>query len=363
LVWSIEPWPTGFVLLSGPVGISVAAFAALAIGGAALVAHNATTNESVTQLSQRFATQKSAVQDLQSTYLPLLTRYDELKAKSTLTATEQEEVRKIIEKVGAQIPTAITQFDAYGKAMDISTEAGRNFIQQQVLINEQLNKDQLTTQRARYKELTTGIRETEAALAQLVRQQKISGDDYGALTKRPDFNAQDQQNYQASLKQTGEQVQALQSKLLNLKNTRVGVGGLIDQLKGIPPIVDQSGEAVGRLGDKLAGLAGLKVGGGISDAMRDALAKLRQELALNDNMSRALGLGYDYVGGRAKVLEGGIKSLISVGFSPLGSTVQGIKNDMNGLAVAVDQLAPRIAVGLEKLGATPEFKLKLPEID
>jgi hypothetical protein len=105
------------------------------------------------------------------------------------------------------------------------------------------------------------------------------------------------------------------------------------------------------------------VGGGISDAIRDALAKLRQELALNDNMSRALGLGYDYVGGRAKVLEGGIKSLISVGFSPLGSTVQGIKNDMNGLAVAVDQLAPRIAVGLEKLGATPEFKLKLPEID
>jgi chromosome segregation ATPase len=175
------------------------------------------------------------VQDLQSTYLPLLTRYDELKAKSTLTATKQEEVRKIIEKVGAQIPTAITQFDAYGKAMDISTEAGHNFIQQQVLINEQLNKDQLTTQRARYKELTTGIRETEAALAQLVRQQKISGDDYGALTKRPDFNAQDQQNYQASLKQTGEQVQALQSKLLNLKNTRVGVGGLIDQLKDIPP--------------------------------------------------------------------------------------------------------------------------------
>ncbi len=41
------------------------------------------------------------------------------------------------------------------------------------------------------------------------------------------------------------------------------------------------------------------------------MAKLRAELALNDNMSRALGLGYDYVGERGKILEGGLKSLIS----------------------------------------------------
>jgi TP901 family phage tail tape measure protein len=353
----------GFLLLSGPVGIAVAAFTALAVGGAALVAYNAKTTESVTQLSQRFAGQKSAVQELQTTYTPLLARYDELKAKSNLTAAEQEELRKIIEKVGAQIPTAITQFDAYGKAMDISTEAGRSFIKQQVLINEQLNKDQLTTQRAKYRELTTGIQETQAALALLVSQQKVSGQDYNALSKRPDFSTQDQQNYQVYLQKTGAEVTSLQEKLLNLKNTRVGVGGLIDQLKGIPPVVQQSGEEVGHLNDKLSGLSGLNVVSEASKKMSDALAKLRGELALNDNMSRALGLGYDYVGERSKILEGGVKSLVSSGFSPLGSTVQGIIKDMRGMAEAVDQLTPRVLKGTEDIGKVPEFKLDVPKLE
>ncbi len=102
---------------------------------------------------------------------------------------------------------------------------------------------------------------------------------------------------------------------------------------------------------------------GTGKKAQSALQKLQQELANNDNLSRALGASYDYVGERTKILQSGLKSLVSAGFSPLGSTVQGIKQQFDSLAVAVDQLGPRVAKGLEKINEVPEFKLQLPDLD
>lgn len=120
-----------------------------------------------------------------------------------------------------------------------------------------------------------------------------------------------------------------------------------------------------------ASVAGALLGGNIegsveavatlTDAQRDALAKLRAELRQNENLSRALGLSYDYVGERIKILTGGVGDLVKVGFAPLGRTVQGFRSELAGLATAVDQLAPRVEAGVAKLFKTPDFKLKLPE--
>lgn len=59
-----------------------------------------------------------------------------------------------------------------------------------------------------------------------------------------------------------------------------------------------------------------------SDEARKALEKFRESLALNDNLSRALGSSYDYLGGRQSALQSGIKNLIDAGWNPASKTVQ-----------------------------------------
>lgn len=83
------------------------------------------------ELESTWYAQRDAVNDLESSLTPLLDRYDELATQTELTKDEQEELDSIILKVSDDVPKAITAFDEYGKAMDISTDAARGLIQQQ----------------------------------------------------------------------------------------------------------------------------------------------------------------------------------------------------------------------------------------
>lgn len=51
---------------------------------------------------------------------PLVSRYDELKAKTNLNKKEQGELTKIINKLSREIPGVVTGFDEYGNALDIN---------------------------------------------------------------------------------------------------------------------------------------------------------------------------------------------------------------------------------------------------
>ncbi len=82
-------------------------------------------------LSDEFFEMEKATDNLESSMSPLLDRYDDLTEKTELTTEEQAELDDIILKVAKDIPTAISAFDDYGKAMGISTEAAREFIEQQ----------------------------------------------------------------------------------------------------------------------------------------------------------------------------------------------------------------------------------------
>lgn len=104
---------------------------------------------------------------------------------------------------------------------------------------------------------------------------------------------------------------------------------------------------------------------GLTEEQSKALAKLRAELLNNENASRALGPGYDFVGTKAKILEGGVKSLTDVGFAPQGRTVQGLLAQMRGLATAYDQLAPKLAQGVAAPKVeqrTQAFDVDLPQL-
>jgi tape measure domain-containing protein len=291
----------GFALLTGPVGIAVAALVALTAVGVGVAATSRSATDS-------FRDQQAVVRNLTDAVNPLLARYEELKGKSTLTKAEQEELRSVIEKIGTQIPTAITAFDQYGKALDINSDAVRANLQLQQEILSIKNKGALAEQRAEYKRLTDEINRGNAALRQR--------DADGSLSKDVTSLVKVGQEYEAitrTVKLTGAEIAELQAKLGNDQAARRGVGGLIDELKGIKPAIDAANASTVKAPIDEAALK-------LAKDMAKALADVEKSLRTVDNESRALGDQYDYLGSRQSALESGIKRLLDAGYTP-GSAI------------------------------------------
>ena len=64
---------------------------------------------------------KKAFEEIALSAIPLLEKYDSLKKKTNLAVEEQWELDRVIREISRILPTSITQFDDYGKAIDIST--------------------------------------------------------------------------------------------------------------------------------------------------------------------------------------------------------------------------------------------------
>lgn len=81
--------------------------------------------------NDKYEEQKAKVVALATETEPLISRYDVLKSKISLTAAEQEELNGIIARIAQTIPSAISQIGAYGKALDINSEQAKKFIETQ----------------------------------------------------------------------------------------------------------------------------------------------------------------------------------------------------------------------------------------
>lgn len=88
-------------------------------------------NSTLSSANEKYEEQKSNVMALVTETEPLINRYDTLKAKISLTSDEQNELNSIIERVAQIMPGAVSQIGQYGKALDISTEQARKFIETQ----------------------------------------------------------------------------------------------------------------------------------------------------------------------------------------------------------------------------------------
>ncbi|NNV57379.1 phage tail tape measure protein [Limnovirga soli] len=78
--------------------------------------------------TERFDEQQTSVNNLEKNINPLLDRYDTLKSKTNLNATEQGELKKIIASVTSILPSAASEFDKYGNVIAINTGRVREFI-------------------------------------------------------------------------------------------------------------------------------------------------------------------------------------------------------------------------------------------
>lgn len=127
----------------------------------------------------------------------------------------------------------------------------------------------------------------------------------------------------------------------------------------VPPPAKEAAAAIDQVVKALGGLSG--------DQLK-ALQALEKSLRDNRNASRALGDDYDFLGGKSKILESGVKSLTDAGFAPGGKVVQDYVKQLRAVPEALDQIALRTIKGTEKLFATPDFEfpkadLSIPEVN
>lgn len=169
--------------------------------------------------TKAFDAQAKKVDDLTQNIAPLLGRYDELSGKTNLTTDEQAELRKIIDTVSAAVPTAITGFDQYGKALGLNTQAAREFIE---------------VEKARLKFINqTAIAETEKLIAEKKAQADIalfklnSGQATKTVQSTTGFGARSE-----SVALTGTEIQALQKEAAVLQEFLKGANAELARLKG-----------------------------------------------------------------------------------------------------------------------------------
>lgn len=182
----------------------------------------------VEKLTDAWRNQKGVVDELQATMSPLLTRHDELKKKTTLNKDEQTELDNIIAKVAETIPYSVTEFDKYGKAMDINTGKGREFLRMEEQKLELMNKDALTARRLELIEYTKEITQFQEAL----RNRDSDGDLFKTIKIKQDGIGDRTTYIFKDVKLTNEEIIELNQNLLAAKDKQLGVFAIINELTG-----------------------------------------------------------------------------------------------------------------------------------
>jgi hypothetical protein len=112
-------------------------------------------------INKEWLKQRENIKSLNVEILNNSDRYDELKSKTELTKDEQVELDGIIQRLAEDVPTAVTEFDKYGKALDISTTATRRFAEQQKNLLLVTNAEKIEETESAIKSLQNELRKQD----------------------------------------------------------------------------------------------------------------------------------------------------------------------------------------------------------
>ena len=94
----------------------------------------------------------------ESSLLPLIDRYDELKSQATLNKDEQKEIKTILKAVADDMPDVVTKWSEYGDALDINTGQVTSNIEALKKRSRIVNKELIESIREENKEEEAKIR-------------------------------------------------------------------------------------------------------------------------------------------------------------------------------------------------------------
>lgn len=214
-------------------------------------------NNALKSATEELRDHKKEIKSLENNVIPLISEYENLQTKTSLSSDEQNRMKILIQDIAKAVPTAVTEFDEYGKALGISTEAAKLFIEQQQAMLLVKNADAINEQEDALKRVNTqmGVLET-----------KIQR---GWLSDTGDW-----------IKYSNEEIAKFASQLDQLGTKKLGIEGLLKTLRGEPLFkeedVDVTEEVVENIKSLKEELTGLK------DA-RESI-NVKDETALRQNM-------------------------------------------------------------------------------
>lgn len=178
----------------------------------------------VEQATRAFEENNKYVMHLERTLPDLITRYDQLASYTIKNSDQQEEMKKIIQQVAKLVPSAVTEFDKYGRALDINTGKVREFSAAQQEANKILYADAIKEQKAAMRTLEMDIQRVTWAL----NRRDEDGDIFTYVTSASGLS-------QKQVKLTGEEIAKLQNQLMELQKQRLGRKTLMEDLIGLSP--------------------------------------------------------------------------------------------------------------------------------
>lgn len=178
----------------------------------------------IDKATRAFEQNSQYVEQLEKSLPGLINRYEELKGKTNLTQGEQAELRDTIKRISELVPSAITQFDKYGNALDISTGKVIEFTAAQREANKILNEKAIKEQQSELKTLEMEIQRVTWAL----NRRNKDGDLFKYVQTASGLS-------QKEVKLTADEITNLQKKLEELQSKQSGRKQIMEDLIGLSP--------------------------------------------------------------------------------------------------------------------------------
>ncbi len=213
-----------------------------------------------------------AVKRYEATMPALITRYEELKKLTTPTKEEQEELRKVIVQIAEYIPTAITQFDEYGNAMEINVDKAKKFGDELRAMMEIKNRQALVDARAAIFDVRTEIENLQFKL----NQRDAQGDLFKVVAQNFRTANGEIRTVFENVKLTDEEITTLKNNLQSKQLELKGHEQIVNELAGVALYADKAGQAIKTMNSPTPGDP--LVGDGVIKATGDDLKKLQKEL-------------------------------------------------------------------------------------
>lgn len=204
LVKYIPMLATGFGLVSWPVAAAIAATAAIA----GLIAIMPLLNSSF----QEFVAQQEKVASFGTKLGPLISSYTELTSKAKLNGVEQKQLRKVTDELAAAVPSAVTEFDNYGKAVDVNIDKIREFIGEQRKLLAEMQKTQKASAE---NDLSAYLKKIDGVKRQLKEGITYEASSSGVAVKRP-LSQNEKNDLLAELNETSQLITSKKRELLSI---------------------------------------------------------------------------------------------------------------------------------------------------
>ncbi|MCT8340480.1 hypothetical protein MG296_10480 [Flavobacteriaceae bacterium TK19130] len=173
-------------------------------------------------LAKEFEAQADRVIQLEKNLPPLVDEYESLREKSNLSNDEQSRLKDVIKEIAEIAPTAITAFDEYGNALDISAEKARDFIGTQKALLKFRNQEAIEQQTEALEDYTNQIN--------ILRRELNTRDEEGNIVRIVQKGGKIARIEQEKL--SAETIARKQAELAKLQELEAGAQESISQLSG-----------------------------------------------------------------------------------------------------------------------------------